>query len=91
MLAVHSGNLVPLSLSHRAPYLPESMMEARDEHVEELTWSAIRALKEQVESSSQMADEIDGAAEPEPLKIFADKSRVAFEKSAVLRRFGKEL
>jgi hypothetical protein len=33
-----------------------------DKHVEALMWSAIRALEQQAEYSSQMADEIDGAA-----------------------------
>jgi len=66
-------------------YSPESMLEAQDDNVERLMWSATRALEEQAEYISQMADQIAKASDQPTADGYAAKSRSAMEKARKLR------
>ena len=67
-------------------YSPESMMEAQDDNVERLMWSATRALEEQSEYISQMADQIAKAANPKGARQYRAKSKSALQKAEKLRK-----
>ncbi len=67
-------------------YSPESMMEAQDDNVERLMWSAARALEEQAEYVNQMAGQVAKAADPAQVRQYRAKSRAAQKKSGELRK-----
>jgi len=67
-------------------YSPESMLEAQDDNVERLMWSACRALEEQAEYVSQMADRIAKAENPRRAQHYVAKSRAALQKADSIRK-----
>jgi hypothetical protein len=62
------------------------MMEAQDDNVERLMWSATRALEEQSEYISQMADQIAKAESPKGARQYRAKSKSAQHKADKLRK-----
>jgi two-component system, chemotaxis family, protein-glutamate methylesterase/glutaminase len=80
------GNLVRFQCRTGHTYSPESMLEAQNDNVERLMWSAARALEEQAEYVSQMADQIAKADNPLDTRQFVAKSRSALQKAQELRK-----
>lgn len=80
------GNLIKFQCRIGHSYSPESMLEAQNDNVERLMWSATRALEEQAEYVSQMANEIAKAEAPQNARQFVAKSRSALRKAQELRK-----
>jgi two-component system chemotaxis response regulator CheB len=66
-------------------YSPESMLEAQDDNVERLMWSAVRSLFEQAEYVAQMSRQIS-THDHKAAHEYAVKSRAAQHKAVLLRR-----
>ena len=60
LFVIHRQNLGQFQCRVGHLYSPESMMEAQNENVERLMWGTARALEEQGEYMSQVADQADG-------------------------------
>ena len=59
------------------------MLEAQDENVERLTWSAIRALSEQAEYIASLTAELSTSISAEQLRA---RAREAEQRAAIIRR-----
>jgi two-component system chemotaxis response regulator CheB len=66
-------------------YSPESMMDAQDENVERLMWSAVRALSEQAEYLARLSQG-DRSGDGDLRRQYAGKSRAAEHSAGILRR-----
>jgi two-component system chemotaxis response regulator CheB len=86
LFLLRTGNLVRFRCRIGHLYSPESMMEAQDENVERLMWSATRALEEQAEYIHQMAEQIAKGADHSQSRQYASKSRAASQKAGALRK-----
>jgi len=84
LFILNDGRLIRFRCRIGHMYSPESMMEAQDDNVERLMWSATRALEEQAEYSNQLADQI-GKASARRAKAYVDKGRSALAKADVIR------
>ncbi len=65
-------------------YSPESMLEAQDDNVERLMWSAVRALDEQAEYINELARELMHA-DHKLAQTFAAKARAAQHSAQIIR------
>lgn len=85
LFSLRDGGMIRFQCRIGHLYSPESMLEAQDDNVERLMWSATRALEEQAEYISQMADQIAKASDQPTADGYAAKSRSAMEKARKLR------
>ena len=67
-------------------YSPESMMEAQDENVERLMWSATRALEEQAEYVDQIAGQIAKSEDSGQMKQYSIKAQSSRHKADQMRK-----
>jgi len=86
LFIVHHSELVRFQCRIGHKYSPESMMEAQDENVERLMWSAIRALEEQSEYISQMAQQIAKMDDGHHVGEYVQKSHAALQKAQEIRK-----
>jgi hypothetical protein len=62
------------------------MLESQDENVERLMWSAARALEEQAEYISQMADQFADGEDTTMARIYFRKALSATQKADVIKK-----
>jgi two-component system chemotaxis response regulator CheB len=86
LFLVQHGRIVQFRCRIGHLYSPESMLEAQNDNVERLMWSATRALEEQAEYIHQIAEQIAKASEPEQRRQYEVKSRSALERADVIRK-----
>ena len=86
LFLLRTGNLVRFRCRIGHLYSPESMMEAQEDNVERLMWSATRALEEQAEYIKQMSEQIAKVADPKQSRHYTAKSRSATQKAGALRK-----
>jgi len=67
-------------------YSPESMLESQEENVERLLWSAARALEEQAEYISQMAEQLSNGEDSTTARDYFRKALSAMRKSYAIRK-----
>ena len=85
LFIVRQGKLIQFRCRIGHLYSPESMLEAQDDNVERLMWSAIRALEEQSEYISNMAGQIAKADDQKRAVDYANKSRSSLQKAEKIR------
>jgi two-component system chemotaxis response regulator CheB len=86
LFIVRQGDLVRFRCRIGHLYSPESMMEAQNDNVERLMWSATRALEEQAEYIQQMANQIAKASDSGESRQYQAKSRSAMDKAGAVRK-----
>jgi len=86
LFILHEGSLVQFRCRIGHLYSPESMMEAQDENVERLLWSAIRALEEQSEYISQMAQQLAKLPDMDRSGEYVTKSLSSLQKADAIRK-----
>lgn len=86
LFIIQDGNLVQFRCRIGHIYSPESMLEAQDENVERLMWSATRALEEQSEYIKQMSEQIAKAKDRGRARQYLERSRAALQKAQVVRK-----
>lgn len=86
LFLLRQGSLVRFQCRIGHLYSPESMMEAQEDNVERLMWSAIRALEEQSEYISQMAEQVAKITDMGRSGEYVAKSRSCLQKADAIRK-----